>query len=140
VLTPSAFTSGEALARAEALAHMLGSRPVVVSAEVHDRVLARTSHVPQLASTALAMTLEAGDDALAGPALADMTRLARSDSAMWGDILLSNRENVLEALDAYRNCLDDLAETVRAGDGAGLERLFDRGREVGASLPGSRVR
>lgn len=137
VLTPSALTSEGALSRAARLVRSLGSRPVLISPEVHDRVLARTSHLPQLASTALAISLQEGDVRLAGPALADMTRLARSDESMWRDILLSNRENVLAALDDYRDRLDDLAATVRARDGAGLARLFGRGREAAADLVGS---
>ena len=55
--------------------------PVVLDPAEHDRVVSLTSHLPQLASTALAATLARRLDIenygrIAGPGLMDMTRLA----------------------------------------------------------------
>ena len=54
---------------------------------------------------AYALTAMLGDHALApmkhgGGALRDMTRIAASDPVMWRDIGLTNREAILEAMDA----------------------------------------
>src|SRR5712692_6137476 len=61
------------------LLRRMGAHPVVLTPEEHDRIVSFTSHLPQLASTALAATVaeQAGDRlAVAGPGLADTTRLA----------------------------------------------------------------
>lgn len=84
----------------------IGGVPVVLEPAEHDRVVSLTSHLPQLASTALAAALArmlAADRhrAVAGPGLLDMTRLAMSSHEIWRDILETNREPIEHALDAY---------------------------------------
>lgn len=83
---------------------LFGAREVVLDAATHDRLVAWASHVPQLASTALASVLgERAPEsaAIAGPGLFDMTRLALSSYDLWSDILGTNAPAVTLALDAY---------------------------------------
>ena len=82
-----------------------GAAPLVLTPEEHDRVVALTSHLPQLLSTALASTLAARLTApehlkAAGPGLIDMTRLASSSYDLWKDILDTNRASIDSALEA----------------------------------------
>jgi prephenate dehydrogenase len=95
-----------ALAAAAALARELGAEPVVCGAEEHDRVLALTSHLPQLLATAVAAELEARDEplaaALTGPGGRAFLRLAGSGFEVWRDILEHNRSEVERALEAVR--------------------------------------
>jgi prephenate dehydrogenase len=85
----------------------IGARLVVINAEMHDRVVALTSHLPQLLSTALASMLEKGNlskDSLyrvAGPGLRDQTRLAMSSFDVWKDILETNNDGIAEALTIF---------------------------------------
>jgi prephenate dehydrogenase len=84
----------------------IGARTLVLSPQEHDRVVALTSHLPQLASTALAATLAAQllqpeHCHASGPGLADQTRLALSSFEVWGPILTSNRRAIDEALGFY---------------------------------------
>lgn len=94
----------------------IGAVPVSLSPEEHDRVVALTSHLPQLLSTALAATLAerltAPEHLLAaGPGLADMTRLAGSSYEIWRDILSTNSGSIDAAL---AGCIAEL-EALRAG-------------------------
>lgn len=82
----------------------IGAIPVRMTAEHHDNVVALTSHLPQLVSTALAAELDSLDQAdlgVSGPGLADMTRLAGSAWDIWADILQTNAGPVSAALDRY---------------------------------------
>lgn len=81
-----------------------GAREIVLDAARHDRLVAWSSHLPQLASTALASLI--GDQApdaatVAGPGLLDSTRLAMSSFDLWRDILETNATEISVALDAY---------------------------------------
>lgn len=75
----------------------------VMQPEEHDKLVAFTSHLPQILSTVLAVTLENAPDAakVAGPALLDMTRIAQSPFDMWHDIFLTNRGPIEQALAAF---------------------------------------
>lgn len=94
----------------------IGAVPVILTAEEHDRIVAFTSHLPQLVSTALAATVaeQAGDHlAVAGPGLADTTRLALSPYELWRDILATNSQRIEEALTAYITKLEHLRDNLR---------------------------
>ena len=95
-----------------------GAREVLLDPPAHDRLVAWSSHLPQLASTALASVLhdEAPDAAsIAGPGLFDMTRLAMSSYDLWRDILQTNRAPVADALDLYIQKLQNLRSDLEGG-------------------------
>ena len=81
------------MCRLAAAVERLDGRLVACAAADHDEAVARTSHVPHVAAQALARLI-AGDPlraALTGGGYRDMTRVARSDAALWAEILLANR-------------------------------------------------
>jgi prephenate dehydrogenase len=111
-----------------------GAHPVILSAEEHDRVVAFTSHLPQLASTALAATVaeNAGDHlAVAGPGLADTTRLALSSYELWRDILATNNQSIERALTAYITKLEHLRDNLRTRE---IESEFEIAAALAATL------
>jgi len=93
----------------------IGAFPIVMSPEEHDRVVAFTSHLPQLASTALAALLEGREEpkrGVFGPALVDSTRLALSSFDIWGDILATNRDAIRTALLRYIAQLEEFSQAL----------------------------
>jgi prephenate dehydrogenase len=121
-----------ALRLASILAEAVGSRPVVMDAKVHDRLVARTSHLPHLLAFALAaVTARAGapDEvaALASTGLEGATRLARSDPAMVAGFLRANADEVRAAAADLSEAVD---EVLAALGGDGLEDLLAKGRSA----------
>ncbi len=80
-----------------------------MAAEEHDRALAVTSHLPHMAAAALANTVPEKYFRFAGSGLLDTARLAAGDPELWRQILLQNRENVLNALEQFGGQLQALA-------------------------------
>jgi prephenate dehydrogenase len=136
-LVPHATTSEATLQSAESLVYALGGLPIVLSAIEHDRTVARTSHLPQLLSMALALSLDPRDDLLAGPGLRDMTRLAASGSSVWNDIFVSNAENITAALNLCISHLQDLTRMAADGDTASLEHTMLRANESSSHIAGA---
>ena len=134
VLTSTGHTGPLAQRTALEILLLAGAYPVFADADQHDRVLARTSHLPQLVATALASCLQPGDEELAGPALAEMTRIAASDPTMWRDILLANRENVSKELQLLVKQLEAMAASLEEGDAAAIEAAIDAGGKRSAVL------
>ncbi len=94
-----------------------GANPVFIEPGEHDRLVSFTSHLPQIASTALASTLaKCLDPQLAqkgsGPGLSDMTRLAQSSYELWADILFTNANSVEQALGLYISELEGIRATL----------------------------
>ncbi len=92
-----------------------------MSAQAHDRLVARVSHLPHLTAVALRRVV-ADDAAHGGQGLRDMTRIAGGDPDLWAGILSDNADEVAAALDALAMQLRDAATTLRTGDSS---RLLD---------------
>jgi prephenate dehydrogenase len=71
-------------------------------------LVAFTSHLPQLLSTTLALTIPVEGACVAGPASQDMTRLALSPYEIWRDIFSTNAANIDAALAAFIARLESL--------------------------------
>jgi len=92
----------------------LGARILTLDADEHDRIVAMTSHLPQLASTALAAVMPAATRLeLSGSGLCDMTRLALSGYELWRDIVATNTDHIDRALAAYVQELEHIRENLK---------------------------
>jgi prephenate dehydrogenase len=98
----------------------IGARLVFLNPAEHDEKVALVSHLPQLISTALASLL-AGKEQVAGPAAADLTRLALSPYDIWRDIFATNAGPIDAALAAFIGKLEELRIQLRSPD---MERVF----------------
>jgi prephenate dehydrogenase len=136
VLSPIPRSTPRALALGRELAELLGAHPLELTAAEHDTLVASTSHLPHLVAVALAQTARRlpSASALVGPGFRDTTRLAASNLEMMTDILMTNREHVLQALEEYIHRLEALAQRVREGDGERLKVLLAEGRRARQEL------
>ena len=138
LLTPAVLEDLETPAAREFVEWItaIGAEPRVLSPQLHDRVVAHSSHLPQLMSTTLAATLGAHPDsyaiaAAAGPGLLDSTRLAMSAWEIWHDIVDTNRAEIVSALAAYEERLRAVRLELEAGD---VEGTFHAGGEFAKRL------
>lgn len=127
-LCPTQHTGAAALARVQALWTGVGAHLCETTPEEHDRALAWSSHLPQIASSALALALAAEGftrDEL-GPGGRDATRLAGSSPEMWSAICQENAEHLEPALRALEGRLSELRAALRSGDRDTIHRFFTR--------------
>ncbi|HUA10202.1 MAG TPA: prephenate dehydrogenase/arogenate dehydrogenase family protein [Candidatus Acidoferrales bacterium] len=101
-------------AQARAFIAELGARPVAVDAAEHDRIVALTSHLPQL--LAFAFTRRVGErstsdpeivDALCGPVARELLRLGRSSPQMWDEIFRANADAIRAEFARLLEAIDD---------------------------------
>jgi prephenate dehydrogenase len=112
----------------------IGSNTLVLGAEEHDYLVAYSSHLPQLVSTALAaMIAESAPEAatVAGPGLVDATRLALSSYDLWRDILATNPDAIEEALNAMIGKLEHLRDNLLSRE---MEQEFRAAAIVATAL------
>ncbi|MCC9077921.1 prephenate dehydrogenase [Litorilinea aerophila] len=127
ILTPLPRTSPEALDLARELVEAVGARPMVLEAERHDRLVASISHLPFLLASALVHAVAdtgAQDPAvweLAAGGFRDTSRVAASDTRMFLDILMTNREAVLDQLERFGQHVAELRTLLANGDEEALQ-------------------
>jgi prephenate dehydrogenase len=140
IVCPTVRTAPELVDRAEHFWRALGAIPYRMEAELHDRVLGATSHLPHVAAYALS-TAVGSIDAEGGPAAAalraltttslrDTTRVAASSPAMWRDIFLDNRTEVLPLIDRLLSVIGELRAAIDTGDAARLETFLQASRDA----------
>ncbi|HMF74733.1 MAG TPA: prephenate dehydrogenase/arogenate dehydrogenase family protein [Bryobacteraceae bacterium] len=113
----------------------LGAKVLDTSPQEHDQTVALTSHLPQLVSTALSVTLaQRNTDALRkifGPGLIDMTRLSLSAPDLWLSIFSSNKLEILRAIDEFVSSLNLTRHAIEADD---ISNIFHTASKFAASI------
>lgn len=129
VLTPTEDTPPTSTERAHALWQALGCRVRRMTPEAHDEAYAAVSHLPHLLAFAMMKSIQDQSRGeafltLAGPGFRDFTRIAASEPSVWRDILISNRQAMLEQLDHYQQALNAFEAALIAEDAPALRELI----------------
>ncbi len=138
LITPGPRTDADAIYRIESFWQVLGCRTQRMDPQVHDRKVARISHMPHAVAYALTLAgLRADPDAVAcaGKGFRDTTRIAASDPDLWTGILLENRDEVLAALADASARVQDVLALVRANDKERLRALLAEAQKLRNTLP-----
>jgi len=137
LLTPLERTSPRALSAAHQIIDALGAKSKILDAVDHDRILASTSHLPFLISSALALTTPEDVAPFAGPGFKSTSRLAGTPSSMMLGVLRSNRENVLTALRGMQTQLAQIESALASEDFVQLESVLNHANASYQVLIGS---
>ena len=127
-LTPLADTDPTGYRLMHAFVSELGTAPVAIGPDAHDRLVAMTSHLPHalanlVVNQAGATRIDGHDPlAAAGGSLRDVTRVAGANPRIWVDIFLDNREQLGAALAEHRHAVERLEFALEAGDADTLVR------------------
>jgi prephenate dehydrogenase len=138
IVTPTERTDPEKVQRAVHLWEALGSHVQQMTPEAHDAAFAAVSHMPHLIAFALMQSISSQPQgkeflSLAGPGFRDFTRIAASDAKMWRDILLANKQELLEQCSAFRRSLQAMELMIETGNGDGLEEVIDKASQTRAN-------
>jgi prephenate dehydrogenase len=130
LLTPTSASARAQVDRLAGFVRALGARPLEIDPGDHDRLLAFTSHLPQLTASALmhvvGKTVGTAGLELSGGGLADTTRVAASPARIWTDICATNTDELLPALDRLIDTLTTMRSALK--DGRSIEPLFESAR------------
>lgn len=115
---------------AELFWSLAGARRIeYLTAREHDDAMAWMSHLPQLASTALASTLAAAPERTSvrpGPGARDSTRLAMSNYEIWRPILERAPDQTLQAVRALESSVQHLRSALESGDWHAVREMWLR--------------
>ena len=116
------------------LVEAVGAHPIVMDAVTHDRLVAGVSHAAFLLSVGYVLALSRREDwpqasRLAAGGFRDMSRLAAGDPDLYAGVARTNRQNLIEMLDAVSAELARLRRHLEADDPRLIE-LFEDARAV----------
>ena len=103
----------------------LGAEVHKIDAKKHDEIMSYASHLPHVISYAVLNSIMINSNknitTFSAGGLKDFVRIGGSDPKMWTDIFLSNKDSIIEAIEAYKNSLDILKELFNDGDENALQ-------------------
>jgi len=108
-------------ARAREFIRWCGGYPVTTSAEEHDRIVALTSHLPQIVASCYAGLLgesELEAQQLRGPVARELLRISDMNAPMWRDILRANAHHVEPQLRRLAMALSSAADRMEISTGS----------------------
>lgn len=123
-VTPTASSDPAVSETVEEMWERFGGIVTTLDPRTHDRVVARTSHLPHITASLLVANLRAldGDKGeLMGKGFLDTTRVASSDPEMWAEICISNPEEIREAIIDLRADLEEFEMFLDEGE---YEKIF----------------
>ncbi|WP_028520612.1 prephenate dehydrogenase [Ruminococcus flavefaciens] len=114
------------------LAKEIGAGKIVVtSPENHDKMIAYTSQLAHIVSSAYVKSPELGlECGFSGGSFQDMTRIATMNEKMWTDLFMQNRQNLQYELDTLIENLQKYSEALKNGDADRMKSLIAEGREL----------
>lgn len=135
VVTPGKDTDSNAIQLVNQFWEGLGSQSIVTSVEEHDQLVARCSHLPHLLSSVLSKVVLSPRHVelqrqLCATGFRDMSRLASGSPVMWRDIVTSNREAILGAIDEFTEELEQLRGMITADSKADIKSWLIEAKQV----------
>ncbi len=120
IITPHEKNSNSDIEKTETFWKMLGAKTVRLDAALHDRIVARTSHLPHMSACVLVdlvaeMREKFGSEQVGygiGRGFKDSTRIAAGSEEVWSEIAMLNTENIVSAIDDMVNRLEELKRMI----------------------------
>ncbi len=113
------------------------SKTVITDPAEHDRMIAYTSQLAHVVSSAYVQSPCAlGHKGFSAGSYRDMTRVATLNEDMWTELFLDNNEPLAEQLDALIERLKDFSTAIKARDADRLRAVLRAGREQKAKADG----
>lgn len=121
---------------AEGFFNQLGfGRVVRCSAEQHDHMIAFTSQLCHVVSSAYIKSPEAlKHNGYSAGSYKDLTRVAKLNEDMWTELFLLNQKPLVQEIDEIIRHLTEYRESIAAGDAERLRTLLRDGRVIKESI------
>ena len=139
ILTPDKRTDMQLLETLKAFFLDIGFAGLTFSdPEEHDRIIAFTSQLAHITSSAYVKSPEAQRRrGFSAGSFQDMTRVARLDEDMWTELFLDDADYLVKELDILIENLTAYSKALKSGDAERVRALLREGRELKATAGGN---
>ena len=139
ILTPDQRTDMQLLETLKTFFLDLGFAGLTFSdPEEHDRIIAFTSQLAHITSSAYVKSPEAQRRrGFSAGSFRDMTRVARLDETMWTELFLDDADYLVKELDILIENLSAYSQALKSGDAEQVCALLREGRELKATAGGN---
>lgn len=126
IVTPTDKNTNEAIETCRELGEILGfARISVLSPEKHDEMIGFLSQLTHCIAVALMNCKESGHLVdYTGDSFRDLTRIAKINEAMWSELFLMNKRELLEQMDIFAEKFEQLRDCLEKEDVEGMKEMM----------------
>ena len=130
IITHTDEVKSEFTVQVSAMWQEFGANVVSMGLQEHDAVFAKTSHLPHVVAYSLVNYLAEQKNHeqlfdLAAAGFYDFSRIASSNAEMWRDICMTNRAEVVTAIDGFISQVQELRESISSSDQNSVLNTFE---------------
>ena len=119
---------------------ILGARIKFIDPKLHDKIVSRVSHLPQILSITLVNSLPDEEGKInyldfAAGGFRDMTRIASSKFDIWESVIDLNSKNIISSIRIIKKRLDAVENAIKSGDIRFIEKSFESARIKRDEIP-----
>lgn len=134
IVTPTPRCASDIVRRVEGFWSAVGGRPMRMTAELHDELISRSSHLPhvvaaELANYVLSPAHPKEQAMLCATGFRDTTRIASGSPEMWRDIALANRVNLARVLGVFIEDLQEFQLALKKEDAKAIQEFFELAKQ-----------
>jgi prephenate dehydrogenase len=134
LVTPGAHASAEAICTVQNFWKAVGASPLRMTADLHDDLVSRSSHLPhvvaaELANYVLSPANPKEQALVCANGFRDTTRIASGSPEMWRDISLANRKNLGRVLGVFIEDLQEFQLALEREDIKAVEEFFIKAKQ-----------
>lgn len=134
LVTPTPQSPRAVVRQLEEFWASVGALPVRMTAEAHDDLVSRSSHLPhvvaaELANYVLSPVHPKEQALLCANGFRDTTRIASGSPEMWRDIALANRRNLARVLGVFIEDLQEFQLALEKEDRKAITEFFEKAKQ-----------
>jgi len=136
ILVPPVYDDPALFGRLEEALKPVGfGHLTVATAELHDEMIAFSSQMAHVVSNAYIKSPSAkGHKGFSAGSYRDMTRVARLNADMWGELCMDNSEFLVKELDGFISSVTKYRDALASGNRAELTALLEEGSKLKEEL------
>ncbi|WP_102345782.1 prephenate dehydrogenase [Bacillus sp. Marseille-P3661] len=141
ILTPTDQVPSEKLEELQAWLEGTKANFIVLSPSEHDEIVGAISHFPHIIAASLVHQVAIFDEKnstvsrMAAGGFRDITRIASSSPVMWRDILLHNKDSLLQLFDNWQIEMDNIKKMIATLNSEEIYNYFQQAKQFRDGLP-----
>jgi len=135
LLTPTTKTNKNTAASVKNFCKSMGAQVKILDVDIHDKVVAMTSHLPQLISYMIMnasndLELDLNHDVInySANGFHGFARISLSDPIMWRDVYRANKTEMLDILNRFQSEINSMRQAIENEDSETMEKYFEKSR------------
>lgn len=126
IITPTKENTEEAIELAREIGRALGFKEIsVLTPEKHDEIIGYLSQLTHGIAVALMLCKDAGGmERYTGDSFRDLTRIAKINDAMWSELFLANKEELILQMELFEESFEKLKRAIAEDDIQGLRKMM----------------